>query len=198
MCEVVLIRPGATSYDEQNRVQGILDIPLSERGRGEVSQMAEELVRSLAGSRLAALYCGPCENVIRTAELVGKTMGLRPKRIDDLRNLDHGLWQGLQIDEIRRRNTRVFRQWIEDPATICPPQGETVGSAMERIKTAFRPLLRRHPREPIGVVVGEPLGRMVSCYLKCQPRVQLEERWVCSQFERIKIAPFFLRNGAAS
>jgi broad specificity phosphatase PhoE len=198
MCEVVLIRPGATSYDEQNRVQGILDIPLSERGRGEVSQMADELVRSLAGSRLAALYCGPCENVIRTAELVGKTMGLRPKRIDDLRNLDHGLWQGLQIDEIRRRNTRVFRQWIEDPATICPPQGETVGSAMERIKIAFRPLLRRHPREPIGVVVGEPLGRMVSCYLKCQPRVQLEERWACSQFERIKIAPFFLRNEAAS
>ena len=30
MTQVVLIRPGATVYDEQNRVQGILDIPLSD------------------------------------------------------------------------------------------------------------------------------------------------------------------------
>ena len=27
--DVVLIRPGATVYDEQNRVQGVLDVPLS-------------------------------------------------------------------------------------------------------------------------------------------------------------------------
>ena len=37
MTQVVLIRPGATLYDEQNRVQGALDIPLSERGRAETS-----------------------------------------------------------------------------------------------------------------------------------------------------------------
>ncbi len=40
MTQVVLIRPGATVYDEQNRVQGILDIPLSERGRAEVADDA--------------------------------------------------------------------------------------------------------------------------------------------------------------
>ena len=36
MSQVILIRPGATLYDEQNRVQGVLDIPLSEQGRDEV------------------------------------------------------------------------------------------------------------------------------------------------------------------
>ena len=34
-------------------------------------------------------------------------------------------------------------KWIEEPETICPPQGETFESAMARIKAAFRPLLRR-------------------------------------------------------
>ena len=75
---------------------------------------------------LLALYCGPGESVVRTAEAVGRALGLRPKRLDDLRNLDQGLWQGLQIDEIKRRNMRVFRQWVDDPLTICPPMGETV------------------------------------------------------------------------
>ena len=47
MSQVILIRPGATLYDEQNRVQGVLDIPLSERGRSEVARMAQKLSRSL-------------------------------------------------------------------------------------------------------------------------------------------------------
>ena len=102
MSQVILIRPGATLYDEQNRVQGVLDVPLSERGRGEVVRMAEMLSYSLGDSSLAALYCGPGENVIRTAEIVGKLLRLRPKRINEFRNLDQGLWQGLQIDEIKR------------------------------------------------------------------------------------------------
>ena len=91
MCQVVLIRAGATIYDEQNRVQGVLDIPLSERGQGEVARMAQKLARSLDGSPLSALYCGPGENVIRTAEIVGKALAIRPKRIDEFRNLDQGL-----------------------------------------------------------------------------------------------------------
>jgi broad specificity phosphatase PhoE len=196
MSKVVLIRPGATIYDEQNRVQGVLDIPLTERGRGEVARMAQKLAGSLNGSLLTALYCGPCENVIRTAEIVGKTLGIRPKRIDELRNLDQGLWQGLQIDEIKRRNTKLFRQWIDDPETICPPQGETMEEAMDRIKAAFKPLLRRHQDEAIGLVVGEPLARMIAGYLKCEPRVHLEEQRSCCDFEWIKIPPLLLRNGA--
>jgi broad specificity phosphatase PhoE len=197
MSQVILIRPGATLYDEQNRVQGILDIPLSERGHDQVVRMAQEIAESLGESSLAALYSGPGENVIRTAEIVGKVVGIRPKRINEFRNLDQGLWQGLQIDEIKRRNTRLFRQWIDDPATICPPQGETVERAMDRIKAAFRPLIRRHQDEAIGLVVGEPLARLVACYLRCEPRVQLDERWSCCDFEWIKIAPVLLRNGMA-
>src|SRR6516165_8217089 len=126
MSQVILIRPGATLYDEQNRVQGVLDIPLSERGHDQVVRMAQEISASLGDSPLTALYCGPGENAIRTAEIVGKVVGVRPKRINEFRNLDQGLWQGLQIDEIKRRNTRLFRQWLDDPETICPPQGETV------------------------------------------------------------------------
>jgi broad specificity phosphatase PhoE len=198
MCEVLLIRPGATIYDEQNRLQGILDIPLSERGQNEVTRMVPKLARSLVGTPLSALYCGPAENVIRTAEIVGKALGIRPKRLDEFRNVDQGLWQGLQIDEIKRRNTKLFRQWVDEPETICPPQGETVENAMVRIKTAIRPLLKRHHDEAIGLVVGEPLVRMVACYLKCEPFVQLDDQWSSTGFELIEIAPSFLRNGTDS
>ena len=108
---------------------------------------------------------------------MGKALGLRPRRIDELRNLDQGLWQGLQIEEIKRRNTKLFRQWIEDPRTICPPQGETVADAIDRVKTAFKPLVRRHQDgDSFGLVVGEPLARLISCILKRGSRPQLDEQ----------------------
>ena len=193
MTQVVLIRPGATAYDEQDRVQGILDIPLSERGRVEVARLAETLAGSDAA--LVALYCGPGESVLRTAEAVGKALGLRPKRIDELRNLDQGLWQGLQREEIKRRNLKVFRQWLDDPVTICPPQGETIEDALDRIKTALKPLIRRHPDEAIGLVVGEPIAQLIAGYLRRDPRVHFDDEGPTGGFERIVVSPELGRNG---
>ncbi len=185
--QVLLIRPGATLYDEQNRVQGVLDIPLSDQGLLDVDRLAERLAERERDAPLSALYCGPGESVTRTAAVVGKALGLRPKRIDDFRNLDQGLWQGLQIEEIRRRNTRLFRQWIDDPRTIRPPQGETIEEAMDRVRAAFRPLIRRHQDEAFGVIAGEPIGRLIAAYLKRIPRLQLDEFLPCCGFEQIEV-----------
>ncbi len=160
MTQVVLIRPGATAYDEQNRVQGILDIPLSPRGEAEVAQLAETLAEPLAGVELAALYCGPGESTLQTAEVIGKALGLRPKRVDELRNLDQGLRQGLQVDEIKRRNLKVFRQWLDDPVTVCPPHGETVENALEGILKELLHLISRHDYEAICLFVGVPIGQL--------------------------------------
>jgi broad specificity phosphatase PhoE len=191
MTQVVLIRPGATAYDEQKRVQGVLDLPLSARGKAEVA----DLTARLAGQDLGALYCGPGESASTTASAVGRELGLRPKRLEELRNLDCGLWQGLQLEEIRRRNAKVFRQWLEEPLTICPPNGESVASAVERIKSALRPLLRRHASEAIGLVASEPIATIIMAYLRQEPRVQLVEEVATGSFERIEVAPDLARNG---
>src|SRR5262245_26298925 len=169
MIQVVLIRPGATAYDEQGRIQGVLDLPLSERGQAEVASLA----RRVAGLELAALYCGPGESVAQTADAVGRAAGLRPRRVEELRNLDQGLWQGLQLAELRRRNLKLFRQWVEDPRTVCPPRGETIAAALQRIKGALRPLIRRHRDEVIGLVVAEPISRLIACYLRHSDPVHL-------------------------
>ncbi|QDV37896.1 histidine phosphatase family protein [Tautonia plasticadhaerens] len=186
MTQVLLIRPGATVFDEQNRVQGILDVPLSERGRAEVAELADRLAGN--GLDLAAIYCGPGESVVRTAETVSRALGLRVRRLEELRNLDQGLWQGLQIDEIRRRNLKLFRQWQDDPRTVCPPLGETVESAQSRVTSALRPILKRHKDEAIGLVVAEPIARLVSCFLRRDANVQLLEPVPTGDFERIEVA----------
>ena len=191
MTTVVLIRPGATVYDEQNRVQGVLDIPLSDRGWAEVAELTEKL----ADVELSALYSGPSENALRTAEAIGKALGLRPRRVDELRNLDQGLWQGLQVEEIKRRHQKVFRQWMDDPCTVSPPHGEPVEEAIDRIKAALKPLVKKHRDEAIGLVACEPIAQFIACYLRRDPRVQLTDHVSTGCFEKILVGPEWGRNG---
>lgn len=191
MTQVVLIRSGATLYDEQNRVQGVLDLPLTERGRSEVAALADRL----ATLPLQAVYHGPGESIVRTAEAVARAVGLRAKRVDELRNMDLGLWQGLQVEEIKRRNSKVYRQWIEEPETVCPPQGETVHEALERLKTALKPLIRRHRDAMIGLVAAEPLCRLIAGCLGRPARVPLEFHVPTGDFVRIEVSPEWSRNG---
>lgn len=193
MAQVVLIRPGSTVYDEQDRIQGALDIPLSERGWTEAQRLAQAL--QTAGIKLSALYCGPGENACQTAEVIGKTLDLRSKPMDQFRNLDHGLWQGLCVEEVRRRNPKVYRQWIDAPLTVCPPMGETVEQTQERLRAALKPLIRRHRDEAFGLVIAEPCAQLVAAFLRQDPEVHLEEHAVTGRFEQIDVAPELCRNG---
>jgi broad specificity phosphatase PhoE len=171
---------------------------LSERGTAGAVRLAEELAQAQESAPLTALYCGPGESTFRTAEIIGKALGLRPKRIDEFRNLDQGLWEGLQIEEIKRRNAKLFRQWIEDPRTICPPQGETIEDALDRVRSALKPLVRRHHEgELFALVVGEPLARLISSVLRRTARLQLDEQLPCCGWERINIPPDLLANGSS-
>lgn len=191
MTQVVLVRPGATVYDEQHRVQGVLDLPLTDRGKAEVQALVERF-RDYA---FEALYCGPGESVTHTAEALARATGLRARKLDELRNLNQGLWQGLQVEEIKRRNPKVYRQWLDEPRTICPPLGETIDEAQDRIRSLLKTLLKRHRDEMIALVVAEPLARLISLQLRRIREVNLEDLSDPGSFEQIEVFGDLLRNG---
>jgi broad specificity phosphatase PhoE len=191
MTHVVLIRPGSTEYDEQHRLQGALDLPLCDRGRAEVDDLAERLREH----EFAAVYSGPCASVLRTAEAIARAHGLRPRRVDELRNVDFGLWQGLLLDELKRRNGRLFRLWVEDPRSVCPPQGESIELALDRIKGAVRPLIKRHRDEMIGLVASNPIAHLISSYLRRSSKLRWTHEPSSATIESIEVSPEVLANG---
>jgi len=164
MSEVVLIRPGCTDFDDQNRVQGALDLPLNERGREQIAQLLE----SLRTTSLEVIFTSACEPARSTAELIGEELGVPVKELEGFRNLNQGLWQGLQVDEIRRKYPKVYKQWQDSPETICPPEGEAIADALERIRKALQITLKRNI--DCGIVASEPLATLIGCELKdCRP-----------------------------
>jgi probable phosphoglycerate mutase len=157
MSQIVLIRPGSTDYDQQGRIQGTLDVPLNEEGCNEVARVIDEV----AHLKLEAVYAANCQPALATAEAIAKASGVKLKKLDRLRNLDHGLWQGMRIDEVRRKQPKVYKQWQEKPQCICPPEGEMIEDAEDRVRSAVGKLLKRHKEGAVALVVPEPLASLV-------------------------------------
>jgi broad specificity phosphatase PhoE len=161
MVQFLLVRPGSTDFDEQGRIKGTLDIPLSDAGKSQVAG----IVTQLQGTAIDFLYASPTRCAQETAAALAADRRLRFKTLDDLENLDHGLWQGKRIDEVKTSQPKVFRQLQDHPETVCPPQGEPVGSALERVRSVLAKLLRKHRDVTVALVVPEPLASLVRALL---------------------------------
>jgi broad specificity phosphatase PhoE len=161
MPQIILIRPGSTDFDHQGRIQGNLDVPLNEQGAAEVARVIEEL-RHL---KLEAVYASNCQPALQTAKAIAEALGVKLRKLDRMHNLNQGLWQGMLIDEVRRKQPKVYRQWQDRPQFTCPPEGEMLDQADERVKAAISKLVKRHKTGAIGLVVSEPLASLVRRFV---------------------------------
>jgi phosphoserine phosphatase len=161
MLQIVLIRPGSTDYDVQDRIQGTLDIPLNDRGLAEVAQTIE----SLHDKAIDVIYTPISQPSMQTAQAIAKALDIKLKKLDKLQSLNMGLWQGMLVEDVRRKQPRVYRQWQEQPELICPPEGEMLSEADERVHATMAKLLKRHKEGLIALVVPEPLLSLVRRFV---------------------------------
>ena len=161
MLEIVLIRPGCTDYDLQGRIQGNLDVPLNEQGTTEAARIVEE-VRGLG---IEVVYASDCEPALEAGRMLAEALEVKLKKLDRMQNLNHGLWQGMLVEEVRIKQPKVYRQWQEHPENVCPPEGEMLSSAIERVEAAMTRLLKRHKEGVIAVVVREPMATLVRRFI---------------------------------
>lgn len=175
MVRVILVRPGATDYDLQGRIQGNLDIPLCAEGRAAVAQCAEALRKHLP----KCVYAPESEPAQQTAELLAGALGCRSRKIDRLENLNLGLWQGMLVADVRLKQPRVYRQWQEQPETVCPPEGEMLDQADDRLRSALVKVVRRHKdHDTIAVVLPEPLFSLARRFLA---QAELGDLWLAGK-----------------
>ena len=87
------------------------------------------------------------------------------------------------VEEVRHKQPKVYRQWQEQPENVCPPDGEMLGEADDRVRTGVLKLLKRHKDGVVGLVLPEPLLSLARRFLTHEPLGDLwkaaaeHERW---------------------
>jgi probable phosphoglycerate mutase len=159
---LLLVRHGETDWNADGRLQGQTDRPLSEYGRRQARQLAEEL----AGEEFDAIYASDLSRARETAEIVGARLGLPVALDSDLREKDWGTWEGL---------TPVERDRVEFV-------GESTEAHQERMLRALRRISERHPVGGVLVVThGGSMRRVQTAALGwALPVVENCGRWLCA------------------
>ena len=139
MTTLVLIPSGQTTWQEEGRMVGSADLPLSDTGRQQVTSWADQLKQL----PVDILYAGTNEQITETVELLGSTLKIKGKLLDSLDEISLGLWQGLHTNQIKQRYPKAWKQWQQQPQTVCPPEGEMLRQAQQRLQTAIDKILNK-------------------------------------------------------
>lgn len=170
---VLLVRCGRTAWDDANRLQGRTDLPLSESGREAAAVTVRDLVSTLAGAPVGAIYCGPDEATGQTAEMLSQGVGTKVRAVDELAALDLGVWDGLLESQLMERFPTAHREWKERPASVNPPEGETFEEGEIRIRRAVCRVLEKANGKPVVFVLRPIPYAMVSLWLSGRPMNEL-------------------------
>ena len=156
--QIVLVKPGATDFDAQGRIVGTLDVPLNDCGIQQARRAAAELFNH----NITAVYCGPCLAAQQTAVEITADSRVRPRVEPKLKNVDMGLWQGRELEELKSNQPRFVRQWQDNPEQICPPEGETLMDVRPRVDAFLKRISRKHKSGVVVVVVADPLAGEIA------------------------------------
>ena len=114
MTRLIIWRHGQTTWNAARRVQGQIDIELSDLGRRQAAEAAERLA-ALGPTRIVS---SDLRRAAATAEALASRTGLEVSYDTRLRERHYGQWQGLTPGEIADRWPAENRRWLAGESAL--------------------------------------------------------------------------------
>jgi broad specificity phosphatase PhoE len=147
---LLLIRHGETEWNVSLRYMGQGQVPLNQRGRTQ----AELLAKRLRPARAGALYTSDLARASETAAILGAALGLKPRPMPELREIDVGQWEGLTPEELYRRFPDHMKEFERDPARTVRIGGESYARLQERALVALNSIKAAHGSDETVLAVS--------------------------------------------
>jgi broad specificity phosphatase PhoE len=129
---ILLIRHGRTAWNEQGRMQGRADLPLSPAGRAEASRW--RVPEAWAEARWLS---SPLRRAAETAALLTEgPVAIEPRLIE----MDWGAWEGFRLAELRKSAPKAMAANEARGLDFRPPGGETPREVRTRLESLLADL----------------------------------------------------------
>ena len=137
---LIHIRHGETEYNATRRLQGQLDTPMNDKGRGQAAANGERLAAWFAAEGIApdsfAWISSPLGRTRETMRIVRGKVALPDDVPTDprLKEVDFGEWSGWTYAELSAAGQKsLVQRRKQDKWTFRPPGGETYSELADRV-----------------------------------------------------------------
>ncbi len=154
-----LARHGQVTNHHELRYNGHFDVDITEKG---LEQM-ENLAAFLKDYPVEAIYSSDLVRTYRGAEIAAQALGLKNKRLTDLREVCLGQWEGLSMNEVKERFPDEANLRFRDLAHHRVKGGENIVDLSNRVIPAIENLLKHHKGEAIFILAHGGVNRTILC-----------------------------------
>jgi len=158
--KVALIPCAPSEWRAQGRLLGRVELaPVPEAG-----QRCAQWVEQLRPAMLTRIFHAPDELSRTAAERVGRGLGIPIRLVEELAEVDVGLWAGLTEEDLEVRFAKAHRQLADSPLNVSPPEGEAFAAAVVRLRSCLKRRIKPNGKAPLGLVT-RPLALAMARYI---------------------------------
>ena len=168
---IYIIRHGETDWNKNRRFQGQTDIPLNEEGRRQAGELARVLADIQPFDRIVSSDLGRAKE---TASIMSRGFGTPIHDDAGFREMDFGLWEGLDIEAIGERWPDELRNWYESGKLIVEG-GETQEQLFERLWGCFRYWADKTDYQKMAIVCHGGSCGILNCGLLGRPPWEMSQ-----------------------
>ncbi len=156
-----MVRHGKSIWNEEERIQGQQDVPLSDEGR----QQAIALGQRLKGIPFTACFASPLQRAMETAHILlaaaQQQVPITP--LPALKERCFGAWEGKQLTQLRQEE--AFRHWVSQQSQTAPFGGETLDEFIARVGAGVREIISLVSEGNVLVVAHSGTIKAALCAL---------------------------------
>lgn len=152
---LLLIRHGETRWNEEGRVQGWQDSPLTRAGIAQARMLAARL----AGEPVDRLVASDLGRARETAAAIAHRLALAVELEPDLRERSYGVLEGCTWAEAEARHPEAYARVAARDHEYVVPGGESAAAFAARVVRALERIAAAHSGRRVAVVAhGGVLG----------------------------------------
>jgi len=168
---IILIRHGETPWNAVRRLQGHIDIPLSEVG----ARQAVLLGRALASEKLDAIVSSDLGRALQTAQAVAAHHKLELLTDPALRERAYGVFEGLLYTEIAERYPIEFAEWQARDVDSIMPHGDRLAESFHQFYDRCTGAITRWASESPGKTIALVAhGGVLECAYRAANEIALD------------------------
>ncbi|MDP6043124.1 MAG: histidine phosphatase family protein [Dehalococcoidales bacterium] len=158
---VLLARHGQTESNIRGYFMGRLNEDLNGTGYNQARCLASRLARA----SITSVYTSPLKRTCTTAAILAEPHGLELKTLEDLIEINQGVWEGRHVDDISRGWPELWRQSRTDPSEFTMPKGESFKQVTERAVRAFEAIVAGNQDRQSILVAHEIVVKVIIVYV---------------------------------
>lgn len=168
--KLYIVRHGETEWNIIKRIQGWSNSNLTEKGINDARRLGERL----KDIEFDYIYASTQRRAVDTANIIKGKRHTEVIEIDDLREINHSLWEGMYIDEIIEKYPEEYDAYMNRPHLYKPSAGESYEDLYHRVKKGLNKAIARGGEKVLIVTHGVSL-KIIMSMVKNIPLERLNE-----------------------